>query len=53
MGLDLDSVGKKVMNKQEILEMHLMGHAKQLIVVVEGGKKVEREDLRFTLKYLV
>lgn len=30
-----------------------MGHGKQLIVVVEGGRKVDKEETRFTLKYLV
>lgn len=41
------------MNQQETLEMHLMGHAKQLIVVIEGGKKVEKEEPKFTLRRLV
>ena len=45
--------GKEGMNQQEILEMHLMGHGKQLIVVVEEGKKAEKEEPRFTLKHLV
>lgn len=30
-----------------------MQRGKQLIVVVEGGRKVEKEETRFTLKHLV
>lgn len=41
------------MNRREILEVQCMGYGEQLIVEFEDGEKVEKEESRFTLEYLV
>lgn len=46
-------LGGKNSNRREILEVHLIGYDEQLIVEFEDGGKVEKEESRITLKYLV
>lgn len=37
----------------KILEVHFMGHGEQLMVVVEEGQKMKKEESRVSLRNLV